>query len=207
MARRNKTRWLSALVLLAAGAAGGWWLARYGLSLPGLGDKAATSGSAGDIHAVDFRNFTYPALCAQGTGLADGVPVRDGEYARTQGEEPFDFRVFAVSFGDLTGDGRDEAAVAASCNTGGTGQFSEGMVFAMRDGRPELIARVEGGDRAYGGIAGLAIERGQLVVERYATDDDGPACCPRYIDTTRLRWDGARLVPEDGTVRRAAPNE
>ncbi len=201
MARANKAGWLAALVLLAVGSG---WLAWHHASRPGLVETPAASG---DIHAVDFRNFTYPAQCAQGTELAAGVPVRDGEYARAQGEEPFYFSVFAVSFGDLTGDGRDEAAVAASCNTGGTGQFSEGMVFTLRDGHAELIARVEGGDRAYGGIAGLSIERDRLVVERYATDDDGPACCPRYVDTTRLRWDGAQLRPEGGAVRRAVPNE
>jgi hypothetical protein len=45
------------------------------------------------------------------------------------------------------------------------------------------------------------------VVERYATDEDGPACCPRYIDTTRLRWDGTQLLPEGVVTRRPAPNE
>lgn len=196
------------ILLLAIGLAAGWGLARYGMPLLKPQRKPAPPPAAsGDIRRVDFRNFSYPALCAEELGLSGGIPVRRGEYAKEDRDGSLHFGIFSVSYGDLTGDGRAEAVVAASCNTGGTGQFSEGMVFSMRENRPVLIGRVTGGDRAYGGIAGLSIEKGRLVVERYATDEDGPACCPKYVDTTRLRWDGGQLVQDGGVSRRAAPAE
>jgi hypothetical protein len=203
MPRRKKSLF-GPVLLIAIGMVAGWWIAREGLPLlKSLRQPSETA--SGDIRRVDFRNFTYPALCAGEGEAAGGLPVRDGEYSRIGSADPLYFSVASVSYGDLTGDGQAEAAVATDCNTGGTGQFSEGLVFSMRDGRAALIARLEVGDRAYGGIAGLKIEDGQLVVERYATDEGGPYCCPRYIDTTRLRWDGERLTPAGGAVRREAP--
>ncbi|MGH8454272.1 MAG: hypothetical protein ACRESW_06950 [Nevskiales bacterium] len=193
-------------MMLAIGLVAGWWIARHGLPmLKTL--RAPTTQATGDIRRVDFRNFKYPALCAEETDLPGGIPVRQGEYIREDEDGRFSFGVFSVSYGDLTGDGQPEAVIAASCNTGGTGQFSEGMVFSMRENTPVLIGRVHGGDRAYGGIAGLSVNSGRLLVERYATDEDGPACCPKYIETTRLRWDGAKLVQEGDVSRRAAPVE
>jgi hypothetical protein len=203
---RKKRHFLGPVLLLAAGAALGWSLTRYGLPLLKSVQWPAAPAAAGDIRRVDFRNFTYPAACAAENGQAGGIRVRNGEYTRAQSDDPLYFSVASVSFGDLTGDGRDEAAVATDCNTGGTGQFSEGLVFSMRDGRPALIERLEVGDRAYGGIAGLKIEGGQLVVERYGTDEGGPYCCPRYIDTMRLRWDGGRFTQAGGVVRRKLPD-
>ncbi|HXG27550.1 MAG TPA: hypothetical protein VNJ47_01705 [Nevskiales bacterium] len=207
MARKNRGHWLAALVLLAVGAAGGAWLARHALPALGLDERPPARATDGDIRTVDFRNFTYAVYCVSEDGRPIEITVRDGEFRRESEHDPLLLNVLSVSYGDLTGDGAPEAAVATGCNTGGTGQFTEGLVYTMRGGQPVLIGRVEGGDRAFGGIASLAIERGRLVVERYATDEDGPACCPRYIDTTRLRWEGAELVPEGGAVRRPAPNE
>jgi hypothetical protein len=205
MAKRKLSLW--PVMMLAIGIAAGWWVVRYGLPLLGQFELSTTKQASGDIHQVDFRNFTYPALCAAESGLPAGIPVRNGEFTQESEDSRFSFGILSVSYGDITGVGQPEAAVAASCNTGGTGQFSEGMVFSMRGNAPELLGRVEGGDRAFGGLAGLGIENGLLVVEHYATDDDGPACCPKYIDTTRMRWTGGRLVQDGARVRRNAPAE
>jgi hypothetical protein len=204
---RKKRRFLGSLFLLALGAAVGWWIARHGLPRLKPAVLPAQPAAAGDIRRVDFRNFTYQASCATEDGTLVDIRVRDGEFRREDKYNALSFSVFSVSYGDLTGDGHAEAAIATNCNTGGTGQFSEGMVFSMQGGQPVLLARVPGGDRAYGGIALLAIDKRQLIVERYATDDGGPLCCPKYIDTTRLRWDGAGLAQAGGVSRRAAPAE
>jgi hypothetical protein len=205
MARKKMGAWPWLMLLIGIG--GGWWLAQQGLPVLKRAGFSLGARSGNDIRQVDFRNFTYAAQCAEETDLDDGIPVRDGKYVRESADGNFSFGIFSISYGDLTGDGRDEAAIAASCNTGGTGQFSEGMVFAMHEGKPVIIGRVDGGDRAFGGLASLGIEEGQLVVERYATDDDGPACCPKYIDTVHLRWQDGRLQEEGASMRRAAPRE
>lgn len=204
---RRKQRWLGPIVLLAAGMVMGWWLARQGLPLLQPALVAPSPSAAGDIRQVDFRNFTYASSCISEDGRLTDIQVRDGEFKRERQYDSLFFSVLSVNYGDLTGDGQSEAAIAVNCNTGGTGQFSEGLVYAMRSGAPALIARIEGGDRAYGGIAGLSVENGKLRVERYATDEDGPACCPRYIETTQLRWDGNRLIETGNVTRRKVSNE
>lgn len=199
MARRRSP--LFPLALLALGLAGGGWLARYGLPVPG---PAATTDA--DIRAVDFRNFAYAPDCLRGEdGSGERIETSEGEFQRHGEFERIDFRVAQIVYGDLTGDGRDEAVVLTGCSTGGTAYLTEGMVYTLREGQPVEIGRVAAGSKAFGGLASLAIEQGQLVVERHATDEDGPHCCPRYLDTTRLRWDGKTLVPQGGTTRRPLP--
>ncbi len=163
---------------------------------------AQNRSGAGDIHRVDFQNFTYRPSCAYEKPRA--VRTRNGNYTRNRGDDKIFFDVRSVTYGDLTGDGRDEAVVLTNCNTGGTGQFSEGFIFTMRNGRPVLLTRIAGGDRAFGGLASAKVERGLLIVETYAPEEPGMgACCPKYIETTRYHWNGRRLVKSGKTTRRA----
>ena len=85
------------------------------------------------IHKIDFKNFTYQPSC---TDMEDGknmekITVKDGEFTRDKdkdgNEDHFDFSIVAVSYGDLNGDKQDEALILSNCNTGGTGQFTEGL--------------------------------------------------------------------------------
>ena len=159
----------------------------------------------GDIKAVDFKNFTYRPGCAY-----DGKPVRarGGKFERPSEDDRMYFSVRQVTYGDLTGDGRAEAVVVSHCNTGGTGQFTEGYVYTMRRGRAVEILRLEQGDRAFGGIKDVRIEHGLLLVERYAPAEPGVgACCPKYIDTDTYRVRGSRLVAVGRTKRRDAPEQ
>src|SRR5437763_13846551 len=94
-----------------------------------------------DIHSVDFKNFSYQPYCDGEE--AQKLTTRSGEYSKeTQMDGYADriwFKVFEVSYGDLNGDGRDEAVVLTTCNTGGTGNFTEGFIYSMKAGKPSLI--------------------------------------------------------------------
>src|SRR5689334_16790440 len=83
-----------------------------------------------DIHSVDFKNFTYHPYCA--SEQPQTIRVKNGEYSKeTQMDgyvDHFYFTVFGISYGDLNGDGKDEAIVLTKCNTGGTGYFSQGFI-------------------------------------------------------------------------------
>ena len=88
------------------------------LSIPALvlfGGSAAALGQ-GDIRGVDFRDYTYQ------TGVGgEKIKVVDGKYERDSEDDRLYFEVRDVVFGDITGDGKDEAAVTTLENTGGTG--------------------------------------------------------------------------------------
>lgn len=157
-----------------------------------------------DIRKVDFQNFTYPSDCRpEGS---EAVTVKNGEYSIEKEMEGytdrFYFRVFPPAFGDLTGDGREEAVVISVCNTGGTGNFTEGMIYSMSGEKPSLIARIPGGDRAYGGLREARVENGILVVESNDVGELGGACCPEFVVTTRYRVVDGKLVPQGVAARR-----
>lgn len=146
-----------------------------------------------DIRKVDFRNFTYDIQSLDGENKSK-VTVEDGNYSRMSEDDKYYFSVADVVYGDLDGDGKEEAAVGIIENTGGTGQFSSGLIFTMRGGKAVVLTKFEGGDRAYGGIAGANIAGGILTVERNAPGDLGAACCAEFIETTRYKWNGKQLV-------------
>src|SRR4030095_481635 len=157
-----------------------------------------------DIRQVDFKNFTYLAHCISET--PQKITVKDGEFSQEKQEDGyvdrFDFRIFDIAYGDLNGDRRDEAIVLSVCNTGGTGNFSEGFVFALKAAKPSLVARIPGGDRAYGGLRSTRVENGLLVVESNDAGPEGGACCPQIVVTTKYKLGAGKIVQSGAPIRR-----
>jgi hypothetical protein len=158
------------------------------------------------IYRVDFQNFMYRSPCLADDDLL--IHTRDGSFREEHGDEKLFLKVWRVTYGDLTGDRRDEAAVLTICDTGGSGRFTRGFIYTMRKGRVAELTQVEGGDRAFYGIHDIHMERGLLVVERFAPVEEGVgACCPKYINTKRYRWNGRRLVQAGKTHRKDVRNQ
>ncbi|HEX6124426.1 MAG TPA: hypothetical protein VFZ23_03560, partial [Pyrinomonadaceae bacterium] len=177
---------------------------RSGFILPFLFLVSSYAVGQHSIRAVDFKNFTYMANCISET--PSKVTVKDGEFSEEKQEDGyvdrFYFNVLHIEYGDLTGDRQDEAIILTVCNTGGTGNFSEGFVYSMKAGKPSLVARIPGGDRAYGGLRSTRVENGLLVVESNDVGPEGGACCPQVIVTTRYKLTGNRIVKSGKEVRR-----
>ena len=159
---------------------------------------AAVGYAAGqsDIRQVDFKNFTYSAHCAGETPQT--LVVKNGEVSTESPQDGYVdrlyFNVFDITYGDLNADNSDEAIVLTVCNTGGTGNFSEGFVFTMKGAKAAMVGRIAGGDRAYGGLRATRVENGQLLVERNDPGKDGAACCPQLIVTTTYKLTGSKLT-------------
>jgi hypothetical protein len=149
------------------------------------------------IHAIDFRNFTY-VLPSDVEGepparvrVVDGVhhePERDGFAGEVD--------VRQVTYGDVDGDGRDDAIVILVDFVGAPSQHrdDEALVFALRDGAPAVIARVPGGDREDGGLVEVTAEPGGVRVEREVHDDRCAPCDSPPTAVEHWRWDGGALV-------------
>ncbi|MFN7945458.1 MAG: hypothetical protein U0Z53_08905 [Blastocatellia bacterium] len=152
------------------------------------------------IRQVDFKNFAYQPDCiGDDRNHRPTIRVKNGSFTREKEDDRLYFEVREVVYGDLTGDGQEEAVVLTLCNTGGTGQFTDGIVFTMRQGRPAVIATLGIGDRADGGIHEVKIENGLLKVSRYGGTSG--ACCPDYIETYTFRMSGGKLAPVGKPVR------
>ena len=160
-----------------------------------LGLTLAVAAQSG-IRSVDFKNFTFEPTCAPEERKK--VTVKNGSFSEEKQMEGyvdrFHYEIFNVGFGDLDGDRQDEAVVLGVCNTGGTGNFSEGFVYKMNGGKPVLICRIEGGDRAYGGLKSAKVVNGFAVIERYDPGEHGASCCAELILTSKYKMTNGKLA-------------
>lgn len=169
---RSLFRWFTFVVILAS------------MLVPARG-----AGRKGNIRQIDFFNFTY----SSSTGC-ETVRTQSGKFSGEPGNHIY-FEVRQVTYGDVTRDRREEAVVLTSCNTGGSGTYSEVHIYTIRNGRAMLLRILKGGDRAFGGFQSIKLDRGLLMVEQYAPDSSGGgACCPVYIDLIRYRLTGRNLA-------------
>lgn len=172
---------------------------------PEAADRSAETPLNNEIRKVDFKNFTYQPYCA-GPDEPTKVTVKNGEFSEEKKvddfTERFYFEVFSIIYGDVNGDRSEDAVILTVCNTGGTGNFSEGFIYEMKNGQPALVARIPGGDRAYGGLREARIENGLLVVESNDVGEMGGACCPEYIVTTKYRLRGDKLEQSGAESKR-----
>ena len=171
----------------------------------GTSSSPATPTTPSD-QVEEIRNAQYQLATAEGIQL---VQLTDGRYEQgTASSEDFisvevtDF----VVFGDLDGDGTDEAAALISENYGGTGVFVFLTIYSnvddtwtfqtssMVDDRPELRE--------------LSIANNEIFLDAVIHGTDEPMCCPtlrtmrhyRFVDTLLDMVDYTTFTP-DGEPR------
>lgn len=168
---------------------------------------AAQSSSVRSIRDVDFRNFTYPRLptgkCSMRT-----VRLSNGEYQASERRVPrkvpsndcWSVAMTPVVYGDVTGDGREEAMIVLYAERGGTESSNDVFVYSRRNNRLVLLWKFETGDRAEGGLVKIYAENGKLIVELagknkfiggnfYGHDDTFTGdCCPTMITRSKYQW-------------------
>ena len=151
------------------------------------------------IHSVDFANFTYPWTA--------GLSIRGGTktFRLTDGKRPeirdasghvTEIGVYLeqVSYGDVTGDGIEEAIIFMSILTGASAMPGQVYIYTLRGSQPKLLWYFDTGDRADGGYRKVYADNGNLVVEL-----NGPKrmseglCCPERFTQTRYQWRGGRV--------------
>lgn len=182
-----------------------------GGALPGQAQNAARSSS---IRRVDFLNFTYPCSCADlnanlnpGTpGFPKAIRVRNGKWEAGSvggnGTQIY-FGVLSynkIIYGDLTGDGFEEAVLPTACGVAGWELgYEEIFVYATKTGKPALLTRLKPPQPTTPN--GIRIRNGLLLVEYYTCGSPHNPDCPV---TARFRWNGRQLV-QVGTTRRPNP--
>ncbi len=150
------------------------------------------------IRSVDFLNFTYEPSCISGTAMmplhSTKITTMGGLYDHSRDPHvdiPVYFAVKDVIYGELRGDGTEQAIVLTGCNLGGTGYWTEALIFELRAGKPLEIESIGGGDRAMGGIKSIRVDGHLLkVAQQYGV----ALCCADYIETTAYQMRGAKLA-------------
>lgn len=197
---RRATRTLVVVVVLALAACAG---------VDNSGDTTTTSGSStdptatsaaarGDIQDVDFANATldYPSAASENQRVEE-VTLADGRFDSDDETAPMSFRLTDVDYADLDGDGEDEAALTIAYDTGGTGRFTDVLIYRW-DGGARYVTHDGIGDRADDGVARVSVDPAivdrpaRLEVRRFTNDGSG-ACCPAGIESSLRRLDNGRL--------------
>ncbi len=168
-------------------------------------NQAFTQYDSSSIKDVDFLNFTYPSsLCSkQIAGIGTLVKVSKGEFQSDK--VYFGLANNNVLYGDINGDGRDEAIVHVACGefTANFG-YSEIFIYAIKDGQAKLLAELNdegmGRDLALyypkGDIwritdNGVKVRNGNLSIARF---EGGSHAAPEYIVTLNYHLNGTSLT-------------
>jgi hypothetical protein len=144
------------------------------------------------VRRIDFRNMDYPeTICANMP--TESFRLRRGLFGTTD----FGMKLRSISFGDVSGDGNDEAIVAFDQLSDGSGSWNSVYVFALEQKQPKVIYVFETGDRAQGGLRTAFAEGGEFVLELWGPGNtlertfgsDGTGlCCPWTFTRTRYQW-------------------
>jgi hypothetical protein len=158
-----------------------------------------------NIRSVDFKNFTYDADYCGGE-KSKKITVKDGKFQKEMDPDAqidaMYYEIYGIEYGDLDGDGKEEAILLSMCNTGGTGNFTEAYVYKIVNRKPVRIMLLSGGDRAFGGLRKAWIDKGVLVVESNDAGAAGGACCPEFIVTNKYRYTGKTLKEVGKSTKR-----
>jgi len=138
------------------------------------------------------------------------VQLTDGKYEHGSDVTTLDYVRVSLTdfhaFGDLTGDGVDEAAAMVFENYGGSGDFGFLAIYTNVNGLPVFLTSTIIDDRPM--INTVAIENGEVSLDGVVHGINDPGCCPA-LETTRryaLVDNGLRLTnyasaSADGTKR------
>jgi len=159
-----------------------------------LVDSAPAAASPSGLTIEQLENATY-----SGIGL-DEQPITliAGEYESEPLAEGITDRQrvtlvpYGVHFGDLDGDGADDAVVFLSENTGGTGDFTYIAAQLNQDGQPVDAGSVWIEDRIQ--IISVAIEDGQVMLEVTAQGPGDAACCKTHKTQKSYALQGGQLA-------------
>lgn len=158
------------------------------------------------IRTVDFENFTFPAKPIYTEG-EKYFTLKHGRYAGRFLDgaiEPHPVLLVESVYGDVTGDGNEEAIIVFTESIRGTAIPYYVYIYTMDRDKPKPIRSFETGDRAQGGLRQVLAENGELVVELYGKNkfiggdlfagDDSirGACCPSVFTRSRYEWRGRR---------------
>ncbi len=154
-----------------------------------------------DVRTIDWKNATYSVACPGLNGPSDQqVPVTltNGAGSTAPVEwfgVPATIQVKAVdvAFGDLTGDGRDEAVVRMTC----TPEQSNGVADEIQVFGPgsELLTSPVLRNRTNADFAPavrtLTVSGGAITGTAYYWAPSDPHCCPSETKPFALRWNPA----------------
>jgi heat shock protein HslJ len=134
----------------------------------------------------ELANATYQSeLSASGS-----VTLTNGEYRDPSNAGAALILSNYAAFGDITGDGQEDAVVVLIATGGGSGTFYY-LTVVQHQGDALVDARTLIGDRVR--LNALQIAGDQIALDMLKAGPDDPQCCPSVQTVQRFRWAGTQL--------------
>ncbi len=139
-----------------------------------------------------LENGTY-AFGQEDVHLTNGSFTDPNFDATTPGHQIHDtFMGSARGFGDMNGDGSEDAAIVLATNTGGSGTFIEIVLVLNVNGAPQPVPGFPVGDREP--VNALTIDGGILTADLTIRGPNDGLCCPSVHATWKLQLQNGQLV-------------
>jgi hypothetical protein len=155
--------------------------------------QAAPVQAAGSqaLSLAALQNATYRSPDWGEFQLVNGAyrrpPLAPGESPDTYMTQMFG----PIAYGDLNGDGLEDAAVFLTTQSGGTGHFIELAAVINRGGRAANAATLPLGDRV--GVEAARIEAGVITLDMRVHGPNDGLCCASQFETRRFRLEAGQL--------------
>jgi heat shock protein HslJ len=140
----------------------------YAPAAPDAASAASPAEASADLTEAQLRNASVSGIYTETVTLTDGLyegePVGEGDASRPVVE----FIDRSAVFGDLDGDGMDDAALLLLERTGGTGNFTYVAAQLNQSGAPVDAGSVRMEDAVQ--VQSMAIVDGQIVLDIFVPD-------------------------------------
>ena len=134
-----------------------------------------------------LKNGTYHAPVYDQT-----VTLVNGAYSNGSSTDPYSVQMLdTVAYGDLNGDGIDDAAIILVENGGGSGEFESVVAVLDAGGAPSPAGQAQLGDRVK--INSMTISSGTIALEMLVQGPNDGMCCPTQPETQSYRMVGNAL--------------
>jgi hypothetical protein len=154
-------------------------------------DASPAPPMAGGLTPDALRYAAYQGIYAEPVQLTDGKyegkPFVEGGASRPTVffADPF------TAFGDLNGDGVEDAAVILAESSGGSGVFIYLAAVVEQNGEPVNVATILLGDRVQ--PESLLVEAGLILFQGATHAPDDPMCCPSLKTTMKYQLQDGEL--------------
>lgn len=180
---------VSTLILLSLG------------SLVAGNEKVSKSTPTLTLKALKNAEYKYQDAASGVAKLTDGVyKERFTEEQGSEREMVIELIPESTAFGDLDGDGVEDAAVLLMEYGGGSGIFISLAAVINDKGTPKHVATVSLGDRT--NVKSVVIKSSKIIVNMVTHGPDDAMCCPTLKVTQKYKLQGDKLVKLSGEDKR-----
>lgn len=153
-------------------------------------DEPTPSALPGSLTPESIRHARY---VLGGRGIVETVQLANGIYQGGQGAEYASVWLLdPLAFGDLNGDGAEDAVALVAENYGGTGVFVYLVVFLNQNGQPQFYLNRLVDDRPI--VNTLTIQGDDILLDVVLHGFEDPGCCPSLRVVDRYRLETTELV-------------